>query len=220
MTRWLALAAVAALALTISSPAAAADKFFLAGATSNEASAIVAFPNEEVGELAAQQIHVFGNGTVTCEDLEMAASLTGRVGRGQVHGGDLKGVVVHQMELTDIDFSGCVQLGMPARVDASSCDLVITGSGRGTLVGKGCDLTISIPGCNVHLGAGPFMTLGYTNRDDPADIAAITEPVAIGGTAVGAGCPTPGPEASGQHTGYLRFSASRDGEDVAFEVAP
>ena len=74
-----------------------------------------------------------------------------------------------------------------------------------------------MPGCTVHLGQGAFSrsataisVLPPNHSPDRTD--------RLGGTAIGAGCLTPGPWAIAEYGGYLRLAGTRDGAQKPFTV--
>jgi hypothetical protein len=188
-------------------PSWATDKLAAPGAAKGQETTITARPDSEAGEFRRQALDILENGVVTC-------------GRFELKGAIFAPVVGH-ITFTTVDFGSCVYLGNRARLNTSSCDVVITSGGLGKLTsreGGSCDLRIEVPGCTVHLGNGPFLELGYHNVGSPAETTALTESVGIGGTAIGIACLSPGPSAIGRYRGYLRLTASRNGAKKPFTV--
>ncbi len=199
--------AVAVWSLAAVPPSWAADKLSAPGAAKGQETTVTVRADAEAGELKRQSLDILHNGAVTCRRVELKGAIFERV--------------VKHVAFTTLDFGSCVYLGRRARLNTSSCAVVITGGGLGTLTsrkGGKCDLRIEIPNCTIHLGKGPFLELGYHNVGSPAETTALTEPVGIGGTAIGIGCLLPGPSAIGQYRGYLRLTASRSGERAPFIV--
>jgi hypothetical protein len=187
--------------------ARASDKLSAPGAMRGEKTTVTVKPDDEAGKYRRQSLDILDNGAATCGQLEL---------RGAIFA-----PVVGHITFMTVDFGSCVYLGSRARLNTSSCDVVITSAGLGKLTsskGGKCDLRVEAPGCTVHLGKGPFLELGYHNVGSPPETTALTEPVAIGGTAIGAACLTPGPSAIGQYRGYLRLGGSRNGTKQPFTV--
>lgn len=205
---WLALAvAIWALAAWAAAPpASATDKMAAPGAVRGERTTIVVRPDAEAAKLGLQQLEILENGSASCRRLRLR--------------GAIAAPVVGHVTFPDVAIGSCLYLGMPARLNTSSCEVVITSGGLGKFASRGgrCHVRLEAPGCTVHLGKGPFLQLGYHNEGAPSEITALTEPIAIGATAVGAICPVPGPAKYVQYRGYLRLGATRDGERKPFRV--
>ena len=199
--------AVAIWGLAAASLSSATDKLAAPDAAEGEETTITVRPDGEAGEYGRQSIELLRNGAASCGRFEARGAVFARV--------------VGHVTFATVDFGSCAYLGNRARLNTSSCDLVITSGGLGTFtndkVGR-CDLKIEIPGCTVHLGKGPFLELGYHNVGSPAETTALTEPIPIRGTAIGAACLDPGTSAIGQYRGYLRLAGSRGGEKKPFTV--
>jgi hypothetical protein len=198
---------VAVWGLTAAPLSWATDKLAAPGAAKGQETTITVRPDGEAGEFGRQGIDILHNGTVTCGRLELKSAIFARV--------------IGHITFPTVEFGSCVYLGNRARLNRSSCDVVITSGGLGKFTsrdGKRCDFRIEVPGCTVHLGKGPFLELGYHNTGSPAETTALTEPYPFGGTAVGAACLSPGPSAIGQYRGYLRLAASRNGAKKPFTV--
>lgn len=212
VSRVFILSLAAALSVAVCGLAAAplawaTDKLAAPGAAKGEETTVTVKPDGEAGKFERQSLDILGNGAATCAHLELKGAIFARV--------------VGHITFTTVDFGSCVYLGNRAHLNTSSCDVVITSGGLGKLTsreGGRCDLRIEILGCTIHLGRGPFLELGYHNVGSPAETTALTEPVAIGGTAIGAACLSPGPSAIGQYRGYLRLGASRNGTQKPFTV--
>lgn len=203
--RILTLAVIASHATA--SLASGADRLNAPGSRKGETTEITVRADPEAGDFAQQRIDILENGTVTCDGLELRGRLTQPI--------------VKEVTLTDLDFGACIYIGMSARVNASSCHIIISGAGLGRLVSHGdtrCNLRIETPGCTIHLGKGPFLHLGYHNFRSPREVTALTEPLPIGGVAIGLLCFSTGPFAIGQYKGYLRMGGIRSGEKVPFRV--
>ena len=198
---------VAVWAAAFASLAHAADKLAAPGAVRGQRTTITVKADAEAGQFERQTLDILGNGEATCRGLDLT--------------GAIFAPVIGHVTFTTVDFGFCVYLGSPARVNSSSCDVLITSGGLGKLTSRAggkCDLRIEVPGCTVHLGKGPFLELGYHNVGSPAEVTALTEPVAFGGTAIGAACQSPGSSALARYTGYLRLIGSRDGAKTPFTV--
>lgn len=198
---------VAASGLAAAPLSWATDKLAAPGAAKGQETTITVKPDDEAGKYERQGLDIFENGAVTCERLELK--------------GAIFAPVVGHITFTTVDIGSCTYLGSRARLNTSSCNIVITSGGLGKLTsreGGSCNLRVEVPNCTVHLGKGPFLELGYHNVGSPAETAALTEPVAIGGTAIGVACLSPGPLAIGQYRGYLRLAGSRNGAKKPFIV--
>jgi hypothetical protein len=186
---------------------AAADEFTAPGARVGEATTVTATADPEAGEFAHPRVDVSGNGAIACGGLTLRGSVSHPV--------------LKLVEFSSIDLSPCTYLGMPARVSASSCALVVTGEGRGKLVSTGagdCSLRLGVPGCTVSLGPGLLLSLGFHNTGSPREITALTESVGLQAAVVGAGCPTPGGDGFAEFEGYLLLQGARHGERAPFTV--
>lgn len=198
---------VAAMGLAAPPPSQATDKLAAPGAVKGQETTVTVRPDGEAGAYERQSLDILGNGTVTCGRLELQGAIFARV--------------VGHITFTTVDLGSCVYLGNRARLNTSSCDVVITSGGLGKFTSQEsgrCNLRIEVPNCIIHLGRGPFLELGYHNFGSPTETTALTEPVPIGGTAIGAACPSPGPSAIAQYRGYLRLGASRGGTRKPFIV--
>ncbi len=209
MSRFLLAVAmsVAVCGLAAAPLARATDKLAAPGAVKGQKTTITVRPDGEAGSFGHQRLEVLHNGSVTCRGLELKGAIFARV--------------VGHVTFAAIDFGSCFYLGNRARLNTSSCDIVITSGGLGMLTNREngrCDLRIEVPGCTIQLGKGPFLELGYHNVGSPFETTALTEPAAIGGTAIGIACLSSGPSAIGQYKGYLRLSASRHGRKKPFTV--
>jgi hypothetical protein len=202
------LVAVSALAgLLAAGTPAAADEFTVPDAREGQTIAVTARTDPEAGEFAQPSIDVFDNGRIACGRLTLRGSILARV--------------VKQVEFTSIDLSPCTFLGMPARVSASSCAIAVTGNGRAKLASTGasdCSLQVQVPGCTVSLGAGLLFSLGFHNIGSPREITALTEPISLRASVVGAGCPSPGNGSFAEYEGYLLLQGMRHGERTSFTV--
>jgi hypothetical protein len=188
-------------------PSWAADKLTAPGAAKGQETTITVRPDGEAGKYGRQSLDILDNGTATCGRLEFKGAIFARV--------------VGHIAFTTVEFGSCVYLGNRARLNTASCEVVITSGGLGKLRSHEhgrCDLRVEVPGCTVHLGKGPFLELGYHNVGSPKETTALTEAVAIGGTAIGAACQFPGSSAIAQYSGYLRLGASRNGAKEPFTV--
>lgn len=129
--------------------------------------------------------------------------------------------VVGHVTFRTMGFDNCAYLGKRANLNTASCEIEITSGGLGILAsrkGGRCDLRVEAPGCLVHLGKGPFIEVGYHNVGKPVETTGLTEPIAIGGTAIGVGCVSPGPFAIGQYRGDFRLAAARNGVEKPFVI--
>jgi hypothetical protein len=185
----------------------ATDKLAAPGTVKGQETKITVRPDGEAGEYRHQSFDILDNGAVSCGRLEFT--------------GAIFAPVVGHVTFRTVEFDSCVYLGSPARLNTSSCEVIITSGGLGTLTSREggiCNLRVEAPGCTVSLGKGPFLELGYHNFGSPSETTALTEPVGIGGTAAGAGCLSPGPSAIAEYKGYLRLGGSRNGVKKPFIV--
>jgi hypothetical protein len=183
------------------------DKLSAPGTVKGQETTVTVKADGDAGKFRRQSLEIFRNGTATCEGFELQ--------------GAIFAPVVGHIDFTTVDFGSCIYLGRRAHLNASSCDVVVTSAGLGKLTrrnGERCDLRLEIPGCTIHFGKGPFLELGYHNEGSPAETTALTEPVPIGGIAIGPACLLPGPSAIGQYSGYLRLAGSRNGMKQPFIV--
>jgi hypothetical protein len=206
---WSLTIAVAAVAwaATASTSWALDDKMKAPGAVKGEETSVFVKPDAAAGELGRQGFEILGNDSLACDRVDL---------RGAIFA-----PIVGRVTFRSVEFGDCTYLGMDARLNTTSCEVPITSGGLGRFMDAGtgtCSVKIEAPGCTIHLGKGPFLELGYHNEGAPIEITALTEPIPIGGTAVGPVCPSPGPDAIAQYHGYLRFGASRDGEQEHFTV--
>ncbi len=206
----LSLAAAVLVAIWSLAPppcAQATDKLAAPGAVKGQETTVTVRPDGEAGEFERQGLEILNNGTVTCGEVELTGTIFARV--------------IGHVTFKAVHFGACVYLGQPARLNTSSCDVVITSGGLGKFTNREnakCNVRVEILNCIIHLGKGPFLELGYHNVGSPSVTTAVTEPRGIGGFARGVGCLSPGPDAIAQYRGYLNFSASRNGAKKPFTV--
>lgn len=196
-----------AMALAVAPLSLASDKLKAPGTVKGQRTTIMVLPDAETDEYKYQRLEILDNGEVTCRNLRLK--------------GAISAPVVGHVRFGTVAFDSCVYLGQRARLNTSSCEIVITSGGLGTFTshkGKKCNVRVEVPGCTVYLGKGPFLELGYRSYGSPRETTALTAPVPIGGTAIGSGCLTPGPHAIAQYKGYLRFQGWRNGVQKPFIV--
>jgi hypothetical protein len=181
--------------------ARATDKFRARGAAEGQRTAITAKSE------GPQSLDILYNGIVSC-------------GGFRFHGA-IVGSVVGRVKFTSGEYGSCVYLGSRARMNVSSCEIVIYSGGRQKFIDRGgerCDVRVEGFACTVHLGDGDMLGIGWGNTGSPAEITGRSEPIGIGATAVGVGCPSPGPSAIGQYSGSLLLGGSRGGIARPFKI--